>query len=130
LSIDYTLTDAIPMLRRSRLSDTAYAIMCSVACLSLEMVAMASDPDQIILVIKDHRFTPAEFEIPAGEKRMLSIENKDPTAEEFESHTLHREKILPANSTTRVFIGPLKPGRYEFFGEFNDATARGIVIVK
>ncbi len=118
------------MLRRFRLSETAYAKYFSIALFSLASAATASDADQIVLVIKDHRFTPEQFEIPAGEKRLLSIQNQDQTAEEFESHTLHREKILPANSTTRVFIGPLRPGRYEFYGEFNDATARGVVIVK
>ena len=29
-----------------------------------------------------------------------------------------------------IYIGPLKPGRYEFFGDFNPTTARGHIIVK
>jgi hypothetical protein len=29
-----------------------------------------------------------------------------------------------------VWIGPLKPGRYPFMGEFNQATAKGVVIVE
>ncbi len=61
---------------------------------------------------------------------MLVIENEDPTVEEFESHSLHREKIVPPNSKTNLFIGPLKPGRYEFIGEYNEASAKGVVIAK
>lgn len=66
----------------------------------------------------------------AGQKRQLLIENQDPTAEEFESHTLHREKIIPPHSSVNLFIGPLKPGRYDFIGEFNEATAKGVVVAK
>jgi hypothetical protein len=29
-----------------------------------------------------------------------------------------------------VRIGPLKPGRYPFFGEFHEATAKGTVIAE
>jgi hypothetical protein len=29
-----------------------------------------------------------------------------------------------------IYIGPLKPGKYPFFGEFNQATARGVVIAE
>jgi hypothetical protein len=29
-----------------------------------------------------------------------------------------------------VYIGPLKPGKYEFFGDFNPTTARGHIIAK
>jgi len=84
----------------------------------------------ITLKIRNHQFSPNEIEIPAGEKRQLHIENEDATAEEFESHTLHREKIIPAHSAVNLFIGPLKPGRYEFVGEFNSDTAKGTVVAK
>jgi hypothetical protein len=29
-----------------------------------------------------------------------------------------------------IFIGPLKPGEYPFFGEFNPKTAQGKVIAE
>lgn len=89
-----------------------------------------ADEPSITLKIRNHQFVPAELEIPAGEKRQLVIENEDATPEEFESHTLHREKIIPAQSKTNLFIGPLKPGRYEFIGEFNEASAKGAVVAK
>lgn len=82
------------------------------------------------IIIKDHKFVPDTFEIPAGQKIKLIVENQDPTPEEFESHDFHREKIILGNSKAVILIGPLKPGEYKFFGEFNEATAQGKVIVK
>src|SRR5690349_25036762 len=82
------------------------------------------------LTIKDHRFAPTELEIPAGKKIALVVKNLDPTAEEFESVELHREKVVAGGQEITVYIGPLRPGRYEFFGDFNPQTARGTLVVK
>lgn len=93
-------------------------------------VPAAAAGDAVVINIKDHRFDPETVEIPAGKKVKLLIRNQDPTPEEFESHTLNREKIIPGNSEGVVYIGPLDPGTYEFFGEFNMDTAQGKVVVK
>jgi len=82
------------------------------------------------LVIKNHRFEPTEIEIPAGQKIALTVKNDDPTPEEFESTELRREKVVPGGQQVTVYIGPLKPGRYEFFGDFNPKTARGHIIAE
>ena len=82
------------------------------------------------LTIKNHKFEPAEFEVPANTKVKLVVKNEDATAEEFESSSLHREKVVPPGKEITVTIGPLKPGRYEFIGDFNRATAHGAIIVK
>jgi hypothetical protein len=68
--------------------------------------------------------------VPAGQKLRLVIENKDSTPEEFESYELNREKIVAPAAKITVFVGPLKPGRYEFFGDFNPKTARGWLVVR
>ncbi len=91
--------------------------------------AQADEPE-FRLVIQDHRFAPAEIEVPAGQKLKLVVENRDPTPEEFESYTLNREKIVPGQGRITVYVGPLKPGKYEFFGEFNMATARGRLVAE
>lgn len=93
------------------------------------LVAAAADPE-ITIVIKDHRFAPAEVKVPAGQKVKLIVDNQDATPEEFESHELNREKVIPAKSKGTIFIGPLKPGRYSFIGEFNEATAKGVVVAE
>jgi hypothetical protein len=91
--------------------------------------AMAADGGYA-LIIQDHRFQPAELVIPAGKKIKLSVENRDATPEEFESHDLNREKIIAGKSTATIFIGPLQPGRYSFFGEYNEKTAQGVIVAQ
>jgi plastocyanin domain-containing protein len=95
----------------------------------LPKVGVAAVPE-ITIEIKDHLFFPAAIEVPAGTKVRLQISNNDPTPEEFESYGLNREKVIPGNSKTVIFIGPLKPGDYPFFGEFYPRTAQGVVIVR
>lgn len=82
------------------------------------------------VIIKDHVFVPATIEVPAGEKLVLIVENQDATPEEFESHSLKREKIIAGGATARIKLGPLKAGEYKFFGEFNEKTAQGTLVVK
>jgi plastocyanin len=92
--------------------------------------AHAAEMASYQLTIKDHRFQPERVEIPAGQKVKLVIKNEDPTAEEFESSDLNREKVVPAGKTLEVFIGPLKTGTYGFFGDFHPDTAKGQIVVK
>ena len=105
----------------------AVALPLSFALLA---ASFAADPVEYKLVIKDHRFQPAELKVAAGQKIKLVVENLDPTPEEFESYSLNREKIVPGKSRIIVMVGPLKPGRYEFFGEFNMDTAQGVLVAQ
>ncbi|OWW20526.1 cupredoxin domain-containing protein [Noviherbaspirillum denitrificans] len=100
-----------------------------VPLLFIALQAHAAD-NEIQLVIRDHRFSPAEVRVPAGQKIKLQIHNQDATPEEFESHELNREKVIPGGAKATIYIGPLKAGRYPFFGEFNEKTARGVVIAE
>jgi hypothetical protein len=92
--------------------------------------SFAAEEPTASLVIQDHKFQPTELEIPAGKKVALVVKNNDPTPEEFESSQLRREKVIPGGQQAIIYVGPLKPGKYEFFGDFNPTTARGHIIVK
>jgi hypothetical protein len=92
--------------------------------------ALAGDPGTFTMRIKDHKFIPAQLVVPANTKFKLIVVNEDATPEEFESHELNREKIVTGNGKITVFIGPLKPGRYPFFGEFHPKTAQGVLVAK
>jgi Cupredoxin-like domain len=92
------------------------------------VTALAADP-QIALSIRDHQFVPSDVPMPADVKVELVIKNEQTTTAEFESTSLHREKIIPAGGQISVFVGPLSAGTYEFFDDFNRAT-RGRLIVK
>ena len=95
----------------------------------LSFPAMAADAE-LSLMIKDHRFVPSEIKVPAGQKIKLIVHNQDASAEEFESHELNREKVIAGGTKATIFIGPLKPGRYPFYGEFNVKTAQGVLIAE
>lgn len=95
--------------------------------ISMTSVAATSEYE---LIIKDHKFQPSTLVIPANTKVRLIVWNQDPTPEEFESYELNREKIIVGNSKATIFVGPLKPGEYPFFGEFNPDTAQGRLIAK
>ena len=92
--------------------------------------AWAGESAELTLVIRNHRFEPAELRVPAGVRVKLVVHNQDSTPEEFESHSLNREKVIPGGAKATIFIGPLKPGRYTFFGEYNEKTAQGAVVAE
>lgn len=95
----------------------------------LPFAALAADADYT-LVIKEHRFLPAELTVPSGKKIKLLIENQDATPEEFDSHALNREKVIGGHGSATLYIGPLDTGRYPFTGEFHEATAQGAIIAR
>jgi hypothetical protein len=68
--------------------------------------------------------------VPANAKVKLVIKNADTTPEEFESAELRREKVVAGGQEIIVYVGPLAPGTYEFFGDFNPKTDRGHLVAK
>jgi hypothetical protein len=102
-----------------------------VAVTALVLVAPAvAHAQNLTLTIKDHKFTPTEIKVPANQRVAITIINEDDTAEEFDSTALKVEKVVAGKSQGVVRIGPLKPGRYPFIGEFHEATAKGVVIAE
>jgi plastocyanin len=95
----------------------------------LPTLAFAGTPE-FGLNIKDHQFSPAELKVPAGTKIKLVVNNLDSTPEEFESHSLNREKVIAGKSKAAIYVGPLKPGKYSFVGEFHEDTARGVIVAE
>ena len=104
-------------------------ILISVAAF-LAIGAAPARADDYVLTIKDHRFTPTEIKIPANKRVQITVVNDDATPEEFESKEMKVEKVIPGKSKGVVRVGPLKPGRYPFFGEFHEATAKGTLIAE
>jgi hypothetical protein len=109
---------------RTFLTATTFAAVVALA------PALAQAADDFTLTIKDHKFAPAELKVPANKRVAITVVNSDATPEEFESHSLKVEKIIPGGTKATVRIGPLKPGRYDFFGEFHEDTAKGVVIAE
>lgn len=82
------------------------------------------------LLIKAGHFIPATLEVPANTKFRLLIRNEGPGPEEFESVELKKEKVLAAGASSFLIFQPLKPGSYQFFGEFHPATAQGSIVAR
>lgn len=101
--------------------------------LILGLTTQTALADEVLIApitIKDHRFYPSEITVPAGKRLKLVVTNLDRTPEEFESDQMRFEKIVQGGGRITVFVNPLKPGRYHFFGEFNLATANGYITAK
>jgi plastocyanin len=120
---------------KSLLSRTAARVGAAASMIGLVLVLgaaplRAEEPVKLLMSIKDHRFEPAELHVPAGKRVVIELTNEDSTSEEFDSHALKVEKVVTGKSKGLVRIGPLKPGRYEFVGEFHEATAKGVVVAE
>lgn len=89
-----------------------------------------AETKEFLLEIKDHLFFPSTVILPADEKVRLVIKNHDNSPEEFDSFDLNREKVIFGGKQSVIYIGPLGPGKYEFFGEYHSDTARGMVVVE
>lgn len=104
-------------------------VLLALAMLS-PLLASAVDAPSYTLTLKDHRYQPSELRVPAGTRIKLELVNRDPSPEEFESDDFPAEKIVMPNSSTSLSIGPFKPGRYRFYGDFHQPTAQGMLIVE
>lgn len=118
------------MAKRKLLADTfAYTFaVVAMAIPGASLAASASVPSAITLTLKDHRFTPSTLTVPAGTRVRLTLINRDPATEEFDSHDLRVEKLITPLGKVSFDIGPLRPGQYSFMGEFHAGTAQGKVI--
>jgi len=105
-----------------QLGSFALALLCGAAA---PVSAMAAEV--VTLTIKDHRFTPNEVGVPAGERFRIEVENQDITPAEFESSDLRVEKIVVPGGRIAVMAGPLKPGTYKFFDDYHPDTATGTI---
>ena len=98
------------------------------ALLLVATPVMADEP--ITLTLQNHKFTPAEIHVKANKPSMITMVNKDATAEEFDSTALKVEKVVAGNSKGNIRIRALKPGRYPFMGEYHAGTAQGVVVAE
>jgi plastocyanin len=105
------------------------ALLVALAAVGLALAAPALAEDPITITIRNNQFVPAELQVPAGQRVELIIKNEQTKAAEFESSSLHREKVIAAGSSASIFVGPLKPGRYDFFDDFHPAT-RGALVAR
>jgi hypothetical protein len=92
--------------------------------------AQAQQATEIQLSYKDKKFDPPEIGAPANTPIVIKLKNLDAKTMEFESKTLKVEKVVAGGSDAVINVRAQKPGRYEFFDEYNEKVARGALVVK
>src|SRR6266702_5107851 len=104
------------------------AALCAIAVLPLSP-SQAQQATEIQLTYSKGQFQPSELRAPADKPFTVRIKNLDAKAMEFESKSLRVEKVVAANSEGVINVRALKPGRYEFYDDFNE-KARGTLTVQ
>ena len=118
------------MLASQLLSKATILVAVCAASVSAVTVARAQSATEIQLSYKDKKFDPAEISAPANTPIVIKLKNLDAKAMEFESKTLKVEKVVAGSSDAVINVRAQKAGRYEFFDEYNEKTARGALVVK
>jgi plastocyanin len=106
------------------------AFLLILAAATAPLAPATAQDSGFALSIKGKAFEPSELTVPAGQKLTLVVKNLNPTPSEFESTDLNREKVVTGGSEITVFIGPLRPGSYEFFDDFSADTPHGHIVAK
>jgi len=106
------------------------AIVAAMSLAAGPLIRMAAADDAVVLslVLKDHKFDPAEVHAPPGKPIEFHVKNLNGIVSEFESSDLHFEKIVPAGSEIVVYVRPQQPGKYNFYDDFHHET-QGYLIV-
>ena len=113
---------AVPMKKLS------LAAICAVMMFGASPLR-AQQATEIALTYSKGQFEPAEVHAPADKPITFRVKNLDAKAMEFESKSLRVEKVVAANSEGVINVRALKPGRYEFYDDFNE-KARGALTVQ
>ncbi len=104
------------------------AAFCVIALFSVSP-SLAQQATEIQLTYSKGQFQPSQVSAPADKPIIFRVKNLDAKAMEFESTSLRVEKVVAAGSEGIINVRALKPGRYEFYDDFND-KARGALTVQ
>jgi hypothetical protein len=78
----------------------------------------------------DGKFEPAKLEVPAGKAFKIEVENAGSSPAEFESKTLHKEKVIAPKAKAMISFKKLAAGEYDFFDENQPKAAAGVILAK
>jgi hypothetical protein len=91
--------------------------------------AAAEEMPSFAVVLRDGTIEPARLEVPANQPFKLEISNSGATPAEFESLSLHKEKVLSAGVTSSLVFRRLPPGEYDFFDDFHP-EAKAVLVAR
>ena len=82
------------------------------------------------LRFENGRFEPAALDVTAGAPVRLTVVNTGPSAIEFESFELNRERVVPPGRSITVLLPRLNPGQYHFFDDFHHDAGQGTITAR
>jgi len=104
------------------------AAICAIAMLPASPFH-AQQATEVQVSYSNGQFQPSELRAPADKPIAVRVKNLDAKAMEFESKSLRVEKVVAGKSEGVINVRALKPGRYEFYDDFNE-KARGALVVQ
>ena len=105
-------------------------LLLALAVLGLAVLpAHAEDMPVFRIEMKDGTISPSRLKVPAGKPFKLEIHNLGKTPAEFESLTLHKEKVLPAETSSAMVFRKLSAGEYDFFDDFHP-EAKAVLVAE
>ena len=94
--------------------------------------AMAQDAQPLEITFKNGVVTPSELHVPAGLVLKITVINDGDRVAEFDSKSLHVERVLGPHTRAVITLRKLAPGTYAFAEEFSGDidTAKGVIIAE
>ena len=105
------------------------AVLAAIVAVASAQTSSAAEDSSHALTLGDSSFSPNTLAVPSGVKIRLTVRNARKVPAEFESNDLNREKVIAPGTSAVVYIGPLQPGSYSIFDDFN-ASTRGTIVAK
>ena len=117
------------MFNRRKFFGTMTLAVAACGLATMTASAQAQQASEVQVTYSNGQFQPSDLKAPADIPLTLRVKNLDSKAMEFESKSLRVEKVVAAKSEGVINIRALKPGRYEFYDDFNE-KARGALNVQ
>jgi plastocyanin len=100
------------------------------AAIGLATASAHADNRAVELRFQDHRFSPANLTVPAGEAVTIRVVNASNETIEFESFRLNREKAVQPGEAIAVRLPALTAGSYDFYDDFHQDVPQGSIVAK
>lgn len=106
------------------------AVVLSLAMVAAPAIGRADDEPVFRIEMADGKLTPSRLEVPAGKAFRLEVTNAGSTPAEFESKTLHKEKVIAPKATAVIAVKKLAAGEYDYFDENQPKAPAGTLVAK
>ncbi len=96
-----------------------WMVLALLGAFSAAVPALGDDMPVFRVELKDGTISPQRLVVPAKVAFKIEISNTGTSPAEFESLSLHKEKVLPAGSSSSLVFRRLEEGDYDFFDDFH-----------